>query len=627
MSRSRAYVVLVATLATLTMLAAPGALAKDKAKKVKPKDAQAAVPPFDYVDQAGKLSQPIYPKTIKDVVELAMADGETIYVEITRPDPAEYPDLPPLPVILEASPYHGTIATRIGDRIFPDPKEGNQALGLTGYFAPRGYAVAMMDLRGTGRSSGCLDHLGPKDAGDMKATIEWLASREWSNGRVGMAGHSYVGASQNVAAAARPKGLATIVPSAGLASMYDHQFNKGVPWLLQWVGPMVAYEGLALIRDLPPGFNEPVLTGGATGDNWANGPNPEAGCGMQNSSLVAGSGQATGQYEGWHAERDWRQGAAVADIPIFMVHGVNDNAARIPAAEWFFANRFDRKRDKVWLGQWDHGSTNGRCGAPNNARISHPNCRLDQWQYALHAWFDKHLMQRGVDTGPPVEVFLNAENTQNIVTPRNPSTWGTKVFAAKTWKDYPTVELYPDASDMSLGFEAPEGDASATYQGADAITVLAAASKVHVGANLQFTSEPLAEDTLFMGLSELLMRASVVGAQRANITATLFRIGPDGVREPMNFCAINPLQREGVETLAPVVPGLVMDLPMQCFTMAHWVPAGQRIVLEFSTTTPHHASIGAEPAITVHTGPEQTVYELPEVQGFKTLFEDVPLRA
>jgi uncharacterized protein len=289
-------------------------------------------------------------------------------------------------------------------------------------------AVVMVDLRGTGRSTGCLDHLGPNDANDLKTIIEWAAQQEWSNGRVGLTGHSYVGSTPSVAAAQDPEGLATIVPSAGLAGFYDHQFNKGVPWLLQWAGPMFAYEGLAMDRDLPPGGTDPV-SGGATGDNFENAPNPQFGCGWQNSSLTAGSGQVTGQYEAWHAARDWREGAAAADIPMFMVHGVNDNAARIPAAEWFFANRFMRPGDKVWIGQWDHGSTNGRCGGQDGARELHPTCRFDQFKYALHAWFDKHLMQSKVATGPAMEAFLNGPTPVDVTEVVNPESVGGLAFA------------------------------------------------------------------------------------------------------------------------------------------------------------------------------------------------------
>ena len=62
------------------------------------------------------------------------------------------------------------------------------------------------------------------------------------------------------------------------------------------------------------------------------------------------------------------------------------------------------KQDKVWIGKWDHGASGATvCSTP------HPNCRFEQWQYALHAWFDKHLKRRNVSTGPRVEAFTNGE--------------------------------------------------------------------------------------------------------------------------------------------------------------------------------------------------------------------------
>ncbi|MGH2723759.1 MAG: CocE/NonD family hydrolase [Actinomycetota bacterium] len=588
---------------------------------------------FNYIRLKNRLSQPVYPDTVREAVRVDMADGENLYVEIVRPDPEQFGD-GPWPTIMEISPYHGTLADRDGTRIFPDPvdAEGNK-IGLTGYFAPRGYAVVIVDLRGTGRSTGCLDHIGQNDATDMKTVIEWAADQPWSNGRVGLTGHSYVGSTPNAAAAMEPEGLVTIVPSAGLASMYDHQFNKGVPWLLQWVGPMFAYEQLALYRDLPPGFPPPpILGGGPAGDNFENAPNPQIGCGLPNSSLTAGTGQVTGQYEGWHAERDWRAGAAAADIPIFMIHGVNDNAARIPAAEWYFADRGLQPGDKVWLGQWDHGSTNGRCGDQFGFRALHPTCRFDQFKYALHAWFDKHLMQRNVPTGPAVEVFLNGETPVNVTQVRNPETLGWKVINAPQWPlPADTFSLFPDATDRSLDFQAPEQEGSATFS----TTAEAAIASVGRG-RLTFTSEPLAQETVFAGLPQLDLHASVTN-EITHLTATLFRervtIEQDEEgnevevieREPMNFCAIQPQLRDGVETLAPVIPGQRMSLPMQCFTTAHWVPAGQRLVLEISTGTgrpapasepSHHAPFGPQPRITVFTGPEATTYDLPSLSRF-----------
>ncbi|HEU4481319.1 MAG TPA: CocE/NonD family hydrolase, partial [Actinomycetota bacterium] len=408
--------------------------------------------PTDYTKVKG-LSKPTFTKTTRKSFEVPMGDGINLYVEVVMPDPKAYGNKK-WPVVMEASPYHGTIADRDGTRIFPYPKtKDGTSIGLTGFFAPRGYAVAIVDLRGTGRSEGCLDHLGPNDAADLKTVIEWAAKQKWSTGRVGLTGHSYVGSTPSIAAAQKPKGLVTIAPSAGLASMYDHQFQYGVPYNLQWAGPIFAYEQLAIERHLPGG------------DNEGNDPQYFA-CGAPNSAATAGHGQYNGQYQQWHADRDHRKGATKADIPVFMIHGVNDNAARIAAAEWFFGERFNRKGDKVWLGQWDHGSAgNTTCSE------GHPNCRFEQWQEALHAWFDKHLQRRKVDTGPPVEVFLNDE----------------KVFTDRAWsKPDRITTIHPDASDMSLGFKTPTEDGAATF------TAMAGDGSV------EFRSAPLKKDMLFV---------------------------------------------------------------------------------------------------------------------------------
>ena len=269
-------------------------------------DQPAAAAAFDYTQVEG-LTTDQY-GTVKETLELPMQDGTEVHIEVTRPADASGAAVTgEWPVILEASPYHGTLADREGMRILPDPRDADgTSLGLTGYFVPKGYAVVMMDLRGTGLSDGCLDHLGPKDAQDLKDVVEWAASQPWSNGRVGMTGHSYVGSTPSLAAAMNPQGLETIVPSAGMATMYDHQFQAGVPYFLQWAGPMEAYEQIALERDLPDG------------EHFGQKPE-ETGCGLPNSSLTAGEAQLSGQYTSWHGERDWREAATAADVPVFMV--------------------------------------------------------------------------------------------------------------------------------------------------------------------------------------------------------------------------------------------------------------------------------------------------------------------
>jgi predicted acyl esterase len=573
----RSFVRVAALLAALALLA-PGAAQAKRASGV-----PSAGPPADYT-QTRNLSQPRY-ETVREVVRLPAYDGEELYLEIVRPNVSGH-----FPVILEASPYHGTLADRDGTRILPEPRDADgRSLGLTGYFAPRGYVVVMMDLRGTGRSQGCLDHLGPKDARDLEQVVEWAAAQGWSNGRVGMTGHSYVGSTPSVAAAQRPAGLATIVPSAGLASMYEHQFQAGVPYFLQWAGPIEAYEQIAIERKLPGGDD--------FGTNLE-----DTGCGLPNSAAVAGEDQLSGRYSDWHLVRDWEEGATEADIPVFLVHGVNDNAARVAAMEWF-TRRGGRAGDKLWLGQWDHGSD---CC---------PNRRGIQWTYALHAWFDKQLAQRNVDTGPPVELFMSDGTFEGA---RGGDR--AEVLTSSRWPGQPQRLTFHPTADAGLGRDAPSENGSVSFAGDSRGFI---APEETDGAT--FRTAPLSEDLVLAGQPTLELAASV-SSPRVHLIANLFDESPDGDWRRISQCAINPELRDGLTQRQLVVPGERYDMQPPCFAMAHHLRAGHRLVLRVTTSDPDKVPLFAQDVqVSVYTGPGATSVDVPAVPS-ATLYPDtVPL--
>ncbi|GAA5114856.1 CocE/NonD family hydrolase [Haloechinothrix salitolerans] len=543
---------------------------------------------YDYTETP-RLSEDRY-ETVKETFEIPMHDGVEVYVEVTKPKQSgEWP------VVMEASPYHGTLADREGTRILPEPRDENgNPVGLTGYFAPKGYAVVIMDLRGTGLSGGCLDHLGPNDAKDLENVVEWAASQDWSNGRVGMTGHSYVGSTPSLAAAVNPDGLETIVPSAGLATMYDHQFQAGVPYFLQWVGPMFAYEQIALERHLPGGES--------FGKNQE-----DTGCGLPNTSLTAGEAQLSGEYTHWHAERDWRAEAAAADLPVFMVHGVNDNAARVAGMEWF-TERGGREGDKLWLGQWDHGS--GCC----------PTRRGIQWTYALHAWFDKHLMQRNVKTGPDTELFLSDGTFEGARTGDR-----TEIHVDSQWPPASArmLELYPTA-DGALSDSAPMTPGSASFAGDPS-----GFTDPQGTGGVEFATEPLEQDVLFGGQPQLDLVASVT-TPRVHLIANLYDESPpaeDGTveRRRISQFAINPELRSGLSTPAPVLPGVPYEMEPPGFAMAHDLRAGHRLVMRVTMSDPDKVpTFATDPQITVMTGPDATALRVPVVTDPALVTDDVP---
>ncbi|MBW3659701.1 MAG: hypothetical protein KY457_13765, partial [Actinobacteria bacterium] len=246
---------------------------------------------------------------------------------------------------------------------------------------------------------------------------------------------------------------------------------------------------------------------------------------------------------------------------------------------------------------------------------------------ALHAWFDFHLKGMDVETGPAVEAFLNGDEAVALNKVLDPESeeWGREVYVADAWR-HPgadRVGIWPDATtgELLVGERPTESGSASFSNGANALLAHAANGKV------TFTSDPLTEDTVFVGLPRMALDVSLTTGQITHLVATLYRVDAEGDRQPMNYCAIQPQLRFGVHDVAPVVPGERMRTYPTCFTMAHQVPAGQSLVLEISTRSPHHASFGGtDGRITVFTGPHATRSLLPEVPD-AILHDDVPLRA
>lgn len=128
-----------------------------------------------------------------DVV-VTMPDGVRLTGSLYMPRSASGP----LPTVLVRLPYHRLHYS-----------EGYSS-GL--FFASRGYAVLVQDLRGTGDSGGEL--LPWRDAAeDGVTTLDWIARQPWSNGKVGTFGCSALGETQLVLAKKNHPAHAAMIPS------------------------------------------------------------------------------------------------------------------------------------------------------------------------------------------------------------------------------------------------------------------------------------------------------------------------------------------------------------------------------------------------------------------------------
>jgi uncharacterized protein len=175
-------------------------------------------------------------------VGVELRDGVTIYLDLYRPrDAAE-----PLPALLAWGPYGKHTGTSRYHR-YPD-RGGVRDEWLSpwalfegpdpAYWCPHGYAVIVADSRGSWHSEGDL-HIGGQIEGEGACdVIRWAREQEWSDGKVGMTGVSYLAIIQWLAAAERPPGLVAINPWEGWTDSYREAFGHGgmpeTGWSPRW---------------------------------------------------------------------------------------------------------------------------------------------------------------------------------------------------------------------------------------------------------------------------------------------------------------------------------------------------------------------------------------------------------
>src|SRR5579885_3369385 len=151
-----------------------------------------------------------YAGVIERNVPAKMRDGVTLRADIYRPKAAGK-----FPVLLTRTPYD---------------KTGTLEFGMRG--AARGYVVVAQDVRGRYQSEGEF-YTFQNELNDGYDTVEWAAALPYSNGKVGMTGGSYVGATQMLASIAHPPHLAGIMPPV-TSSNYHANWTYHGGALEQW---------------------------------------------------------------------------------------------------------------------------------------------------------------------------------------------------------------------------------------------------------------------------------------------------------------------------------------------------------------------------------------------------------
>lgn len=530
-----------------------------------------------------------HPLLEPEIVDLLSdVDGGRLQIALVRPD---VPEGTRVPVIVEATPYYSAVMDAAG--VKASLERGTFAFYRD--FVTHGYAIAVVPVRGTANQAGCADLGGPRETADLDQAVTWLGEQAWSNGNVGMHGLSYRGsAAYQVAALGNPH-LKTIVPVAGVNSLYDLMYRNG-SHEFRGSGRM------ALSYHYGYGFE---TYNPANGNRDAVGTAEIIAC-PEVARAYAASAIATATRGddplGFWAERDTRPGIeANYNGSIFIVQGLQDwNIDPGHTFPWINTLETRGLTVKLLLGQWDHvyphSESNEDIEALDVGR------RMDYAETLLH-WFDRWLKEdTSMAVGPRVEVQDGALQ------------WRTEI-------DWPPRDAAPVRFYLT-----PEGVLATEPAKSNArVTVGPAPNKMGDMLMLdtslddplcpmcpRFTSEPLESELRISGLPPVPLTV-VPTAPFGHISAWLYALGPDGAAG-VGWGSIDLHYAAGDGVRRDVEPGKPVVARLQLEPLDEVVPAGSRLLLLLHQGGygDHTASLPTAP-IEIEVGGEASYVELPAI--------------
>jgi X-Pro dipeptidyl-peptidase len=283
------------------------------------------------------------------------------------------PDGPgPFATVLNFSPYWN------GPAYLGSDQPGSPDTPSMRFLLDAGFAVALVNMRGTGLSQGCTTFGGESEWGDSAAVIEALADKPWSNGRIGMYGISFDGWSQWMAVAEAPPALKAVVPMSGVIDLWSLLTRRGAP---VHAGPVTPHEWWALtsLTSIPPDLSH------------FNCVAEQVGNAQTALDLIR-----TGDHTPYFDARDMRPHVQGSDVPALVSNGlVYFDEGHVLQYEGLW----DLLRPELThfvLGQWGHDM---------------PTEHKPDWNEQVLGWFDHYLRDGPKTTETGVVEYQDASGS------------------------------------------------------------------------------------------------------------------------------------------------------------------------------------------------------------------------
>jgi len=510
---------------------------------------------------------------------VAMRDGVRLAVDVYLPSDSAGVRVERLPTIVIFTPYYRRFALRSDAPQSSEPSVS--ASRYRDFFVRRGYALIVVDVRGTGASFGVREGFrSPKERDDYREIVDWIVEQRWSNGAVGATGISYVGAAADFLASTGHPAVKAIAPLFSVWDTYgDHYYPGGL--LLNRLAE--TYDELMIALDHGRGellgkfayYKDPHLSGPAPVDEDGEGVLLKAALtehlgnfhmpdfirefAFKEEGLPYDAGFSSASFSPYAYSHGVR-----SDVAVYSVSGWMDGAGYSNGAIARFLSLPNPKRHLL-LGPWDHGA---------RANVSPFRRQVDS-EFPLLAellrFFDHYLI--GLDTGlereAPVHYFTIGEERWRVASHWPPHEQTTQLFLAGDGR----LAAEPgDAGEDRYQVDFTLATGSHTRYGRLAAFDVRDYYTDWDGRDarmLCFTSDPLAADHELSGHPCVTLHLSASEADAA-LHVYLEDVAPDGTCRYVTEGMLRALHRK--ESPAPDHHRVVGPFPFHSYTRADAAP-------------------------------------------------------
>jgi putative CocE/NonD family hydrolase len=481
----------------------------------------------------------------------------------------------------------------------------------------------VQDTRGRHHSQGVFEKYYSYDAYDGYDTIEWAASRPFSNGKVGMYGTSYAAHTQADASKLAPPHLrALLLNMGGMANAWDHSVRYDGAFEM---GRQLTWAWSQALDDAKDPITRSMLSKEDVSAWYAALPIRK---GLSPLS-IAPNYERYYLDEATHSDYDahwdtlgmqWEKFyAQTADVPMMHVGGWYDIYLRGTIENWRRLAALKKSAMRLVIGPWTHhGNTATYAGDVDFGAAA----AIKDFDTDFHLrWFDYHL--KGIrtpdSTQAPVRYFLMGTGDGH-------KDAAGRLYHGGEWresKEWPPAESHAAIfylhADGSLNAHAPASpeQASTTFQFDPAHPVPTigggVSRRLMDGAYdqrerpdmpgsrppylplrarndvLVFESEILQQDVVLAGPVEVTLYASST-ATDTDFTAKLIDVYPPSADFPTGFDMnltdgiVRASYRDRSETRQLLAPGKIYGMVIRPFDTADVVKKGHRIRLDISSS-------------------------------------------